>query len=44
MRVTDATWSGQAYALLPAGDPLLIDPDAPDNKPAATPTPERINK
>jgi len=30
------TWSGQAYALLPANDPLLVDPHAPIAK--ATPT------
>lgn len=29
------TWSGRAYALLPADDPLLVDPDAPPTE--ATP-------
>lgn len=29
-----ATWSGQAYALLPSQDPLLVDPNAP--KPTTT--------
>ena len=28
------TWSGRAYALLPADDPLLVDPDAPAEPPA----------
>lgn len=37
------TWSGQAYALLPADDPLLVDPDAPVNQPTATTIPDRTN-
>ncbi len=32
-----ATWSGQAFALLPADDPLLVDPNAPAS--AASPAP-----
>lgn len=28
------TWSGRAYALVPADDPLLVDPDAPPAPPA----------
>ena len=31
------TWSAQAFALLPADDPLLVDPNAPTR--AASPTP-----
>ena len=35
------TWSGQAYALLPADDPLLADPDmAPADPPPTTPPTE----
>ena len=36
-----ATWSGQAYALLPAGDPLLIDRSAPAATVRSTPE-ERV--
>ena len=36
-----ATWSGQAYALLPANDPLLVDPHAPIPKATTTTTPEK---
>lgn len=35
------TWSGQAYALLPANDPLLVDPHAPVVKATTTTTPEK---
>ena len=35
------TWSGQAYALLPANDPLLVDPHAPIAKATTTTTPEK---
>jgi hypothetical protein len=35
------TWSGQAYALLPANDPLLVDPHAPVAKATTTTTPEK---
>ena len=33
------TWSGQAYALIAADDPLLVDPDAPPVEPAPTTEP-----
>jgi Tfp pilus assembly protein PilO len=36
-----ATWSGQAYALLPTDDPLLIDPHAPVAKATTTTTSEK---
>ena len=32
------TWSGQAYSLLPAADPLLVDPNAPRAQPTTTTT------
>lgn len=35
------TWSGQAYALLSADDPLLVDPDAPRATPETTSPPEK---
>lgn len=35
------TWSGQAYALLPAEDPLLVDPNAPKAQPTTTTTAPR---
>lgn len=35
------TWSGQAYALLPENDPLLVDPHAPVAKATTTTTPEK---
>ena len=35
------TWSGQAYALLPANDPLLVDPHAPIVKATTTTKPEK---
>lgn len=37
------TWSGQAYALLPAGDPLLGEPDALATGPTPTTTPDRTD-
>lgn len=33
------TWTGQAYALLGADDPLLVDPNAPPAPPDSTTTP-----
>ena len=38
------TWSGQAYALLAADDPLLVDPDAPPAEPAAPAEPSPPSK
>lgn len=32
------TWSGQAFALLPADDPLLVDPNAPARSGSSAPT------
>ena len=37
------TWSGQAFALLPAEDPLLVGHSVPANQPSANPTPDRTN-
>lgn len=37
------TWSGQAFALLPADDPLLADPSAAANQPPTNPAPDRTN-
>lgn len=37
------TWSGQAFALLPADDPLLVDPSAAANQPKTNPPPDRTN-
>jgi Tfp pilus assembly protein PilO len=35
------TWSGNVYALLATGDPLLVDPDAPAAEPAPPAEPPR---
>ena len=37
------TWSGQAYALLPADDPLLVDPDSPTAAPPPSAEPAPAN-
>ena len=36
------TWSGQAYALLPTGDPLLVDPNTTRKQPPTTTTSDQV--
>lgn len=40
--ILTGTWSGQVYALLPTGDPLLVDPSVTGKQSPTTTNPEQV--